>query len=598
MDPQASQEYARQFGWSLERIAVTSEDLPPVQRYAVNPLRERATTSSTEHVLQPKALEPSVRKENTTGLPDQLKAGIEHLSGLSLDHVHVHYNSPQPADVQALAYTQGTQIHVGPGQEQHLAHEAWHVVQQMQGRVSPTMQAKGVAINDNQALEQEADVMGQRVQSMPSSRFQEGDTPAHAGQPGSPLVVQRRVGFEFEAVSGETWNVQGTTDGVSYKLVTETKKPLLQHTAKTDLTADNGHIEFVTEPLASYTEVKAAMNAIVSMAGAFSQSPQMRTFAVGNTFAGGTWVAEGGYIGYRTKAAGTMKGKAQATVGVTLDHLANLLTGIGSAANTGNKRDPLSSPIYQGYTSGSAARAALIVQSIPPPPPPTPALTVQEQDALIGFLSIVLMYLDYGQNNLNPGQEDPKYLFALMARTDFHAMYEALPGAAKIYALTELMPPTGFLAQSIDALFSLTDNFFAGSYKAKDETTGGGETTETGPTRTAWLASIISGNRASSAGVIAKDLLSPPPGLRPHDAPNFNAEGMGAMETDDQTAVHQGYKILFELREIFEGNSIPVEHVPVIGNAISNLIYVAEGDGAFLVPGTEPKILPAPKRKY
>lgn len=28
---------------------------------------------------------------------------------------------------------EGAEIHVGPGQEQHLAHEAWHVTQQKAG---------------------------------------------------------------------------------------------------------------------------------------------------------------------------------------------------------------------------------------------------------------------------------------------------------------------------------------------------------------------------------------------------------------------------------------------------------------------------------
>ena len=100
---------------------------------------------------------------SVTGLPDTLKAGVESLSGLSLDDVHVHYHSSKPAQVQALAYTQGTEIHVGPGQERHLAHEAWHVVQQKQGRVKPTLQAKGMKINDDQGLEREADVMGIRA---------------------------------------------------------------------------------------------------------------------------------------------------------------------------------------------------------------------------------------------------------------------------------------------------------------------------------------------------------------------------------------------------------------------------------------------------
>lgn len=103
------------------------------------------------------------RVENKTGMPDSLKSGVESLSGYSMDNVKVHYNSSKPAQLNALAYAQGSDIHVGPGQETHLPHEAWHVVQQMQGRVQPTIQEKGVGINDDVALESEADVMGARA---------------------------------------------------------------------------------------------------------------------------------------------------------------------------------------------------------------------------------------------------------------------------------------------------------------------------------------------------------------------------------------------------------------------------------------------------
>ena len=102
--------------------------------------------------------------DNNTGLPGNLKSGIESLSGLSMDDVTVHYNSSQPAQLNALAYAQGRDIHIAAGQEQHLPHEAWHVVQQAQGRVKPTMQmADGVPVNDSRALEKEADTMGARA---------------------------------------------------------------------------------------------------------------------------------------------------------------------------------------------------------------------------------------------------------------------------------------------------------------------------------------------------------------------------------------------------------------------------------------------------
>jgi hypothetical protein len=140
---------------SLSRISDSS-----VGRQASRPLQ-----------LQPAGLEeeekhPAQLKtpENQTGMPDSLKSGVESLSGFDLSDVKVHYNSSQPAQLNALAYAQGSDIHVAPGQERHLPHEAWHVVQQRQGRVQPTMQLRdSVPVNDDPGLEKEADVMGAKA---------------------------------------------------------------------------------------------------------------------------------------------------------------------------------------------------------------------------------------------------------------------------------------------------------------------------------------------------------------------------------------------------------------------------------------------------
>lgn len=113
----------------------------------------------------------SLLKENPTGMPENLQTGIEALSGLSLEDVKIHCNSSRPARLQALAYTQGSDIHLGPGQERHLPHEAWHVVQQKQGRVAPTMQMQGVHINADAALEKEAAVMGHKALQYQAPRF-------------------------------------------------------------------------------------------------------------------------------------------------------------------------------------------------------------------------------------------------------------------------------------------------------------------------------------------------------------------------------------------------------------------------------------------
>jgi len=110
----------------------------------------------------------ATKKENNTGLPDQVKAGVENLSGMSLDDVKVHYNSVKPAKMNAHAYTQGTDIHVASGQEKHVAHEAWHVVQQAQGRVQPTTQFYGEVVNDNPSLENDQGIGLGMVQRKPT----------------------------------------------------------------------------------------------------------------------------------------------------------------------------------------------------------------------------------------------------------------------------------------------------------------------------------------------------------------------------------------------------------------------------------------------
>lgn len=94
-----------------------------------------------------------MEKSSPTGLPESLKSEIESLSGMQMDHTDVHYNSRKPAQFNAHAYAHGSQIHIAPGQEHTLPHEAWHVVQQKQGRVSPTVRAPIGVGTDEEALD-------------------------------------------------------------------------------------------------------------------------------------------------------------------------------------------------------------------------------------------------------------------------------------------------------------------------------------------------------------------------------------------------------------------------------------------------------------
>lgn len=99
--------------------------------------------------------------ENRTGMSDELKAGLEGISGLDLSRVRVHRNSGEPAGFNALAFARGRSIHLAPNQERHLPHEGWHVVQQLQGRVKPgPASMNDMVIHDDPRLEAEADRLG------------------------------------------------------------------------------------------------------------------------------------------------------------------------------------------------------------------------------------------------------------------------------------------------------------------------------------------------------------------------------------------------------------------------------------------------------
>jgi hypothetical protein len=132
----------------------------------------------------------------SNGLPEPLRTSMEAVSGIALHDVTVHRNSDKPGQLQAHAYAQGTDIHLAPGQDKHLAHEAWHVVQQKRGQVRSTTSIAGVGINDDRGLEAEADQMGALA-----LRTNAADAPVSAGQlpPGGHPVQRTMVVVAYQS---------------------------------------------------------------------------------------------------------------------------------------------------------------------------------------------------------------------------------------------------------------------------------------------------------------------------------------------------------------------------------------------------------------
>ena len=117
-----------------------------------------------------------VQTKRNNDLPEELQAKMETSFGSDFSNVKIHKNSKQAAKLNALAFTQGEQIHFAPGQfnphsksgQELIGHEMAHVTQQRQGRVSSTGTVNGMPMNRDKGLESEADTMGNDVLSTTS----------------------------------------------------------------------------------------------------------------------------------------------------------------------------------------------------------------------------------------------------------------------------------------------------------------------------------------------------------------------------------------------------------------------------------------------
>jgi hypothetical protein len=213
---EAAQESGR--GSGISQLQTKSSNHTGTSRVAqLQGLSDTRTASAQPGLIQ--------KKENKTGIPDGLKAGMESVSGMSLNDVSVHRNSDKPAQLQAHAYAQGTDVHLAPGQEKHLPHELGHVVQQKQGRVAPTVQLKGqVPVNDSPSLEKEADTLGAKAKSLEASA--EAGVAQLKGMEEEELVQGKFVGPAQRKAVEEEEVLQGKFEGVAQREALEEEEVL------------------------------------------------------------------------------------------------------------------------------------------------------------------------------------------------------------------------------------------------------------------------------------------------------------------------------------------------------------------------------------
>jgi len=117
-----------------------------------------------------------------------------------LGGVRVHEGGEASA-MGARAYTQGSDLHFAPGAyepasargQELIGHELAHVVQQSEGRVTATRQAKGIAINEDDHLEREADTWGAHAGPRRVDRSQRSGNQPRSGRTGADGEARPRT---------------------------------------------------------------------------------------------------------------------------------------------------------------------------------------------------------------------------------------------------------------------------------------------------------------------------------------------------------------------------------------------------------------------
>lgn len=162
-----------------------------------------------------------------TGLPGTVQAKMESAFNTSFSDVRITKDSSKAKNIGAKAYTQGNSIHFAPGKfdpntnsgQELIGHELTHVVQQKQGRVTPSIQGKFQNINTDSALEKEADHMGARAAaglSVNMGKITENATPNGPTQ----FAIESLKDFKNKTHAGFFARRSGDVSGID-KLITE-----------------------------------------------------------------------------------------------------------------------------------------------------------------------------------------------------------------------------------------------------------------------------------------------------------------------------------------------------------------------------------------
>ncbi|MGF9906775.1 DUF4157 domain-containing protein [Brevibacillus porteri] len=182
----------------------------PVSRPTLQPSQVQRKASHSSHILSlQKTLgnqavqrmlskTPLQKSENLSSasgrsLPDSVQAKMEQAFHTDFSDVQIHPESSAASQIGAIAFAQGNDIHFAPGTyqpetqsgQQLLGHELTHVVQQRQGRVKANVPDSSLPINDDPALEAEADRYGSHAAA---GTMTDGTGADAAGSVSAPII--------------------------------------------------------------------------------------------------------------------------------------------------------------------------------------------------------------------------------------------------------------------------------------------------------------------------------------------------------------------------------------------------------------------------
>jgi hypothetical protein len=144
--------------------------------------------------------EAAVDEQKFFSLPKAVQAQMEDSLGADFTGVKIVPESAAAPRIRANAFTQAETVHFAPGKydpasaagKELIGHELAHVVQQRQGRVRPSFQGQGLAINTDRGLETEADRLGKAA-----ARGEATPTPASARTGSSGVAAAPVIQGDF-----------------------------------------------------------------------------------------------------------------------------------------------------------------------------------------------------------------------------------------------------------------------------------------------------------------------------------------------------------------------------------------------------------------